>query len=172
MNPSCIILLFLRYDSHIVYRLFLYILLPYCIYSTSHVTETWILFESLCGTCGQFIYLFPLRHVLFAGSSPYYYIICAISMCYTCQVYDVCYLYISDILIFCILFSICVMYIVWHNFLCISCQFIDTHEHDRWSCKNCSLIFISFIMYLHSYEYFHFWWELFPVLYTFMYHIL
>ena len=73
---------FFTYDSHIVYRLFLYILLPYCIYHTSHVTDTWILLESLCETCGQFIYLFPLRHVLLASSCPYYCIICAISMCF------------------------------------------------------------------------------------------
>ena len=111
MNSSCIILLFFTYDSHIVYRLFLYILLSHCIYYTSHVIETWILLKSLCETCGQFIYLFPLRHVLFGSSSPYYCIICAISMCYICELYDVCYLHISDILMFCILFSVSVMYI-------------------------------------------------------------
>ena len=136
---------FFRYDSHIVYRLFLYILLPHCIYYTSHVKERWILLKSLCAKCGQLIYLFPWRHVLFAGSSPYYCIICAISMCYIWQLYDVCYLHIPDILTCCI-FSICVMYIVWNNFVCISCQFIDAYEHDRWSCKSSSFIFISFIM--------------------------
>ena len=103
---------FFTYDSHIVYRLFLYILLPHCIYYTSHVAETRILLESLCETCGQFIYLFPLRHVLLASSSPYYCIMCAISICYICQLYDVCYLYMCDILMFCILFSMSVMYIV------------------------------------------------------------
>ena len=36
---------FFRYDSHIVYRLFLYILLPHCIYYTSHVKERWILLK-------------------------------------------------------------------------------------------------------------------------------
>ena len=163
---------FFTYDSYIVYRLFLYILLSHCIYYTSHVTETWILFESLCETCGQFIGLFPLRHVLFGSSSPYYCIICAISMCYICQLYNVCYLHISDILMFCILFAMSVMYIVWHNFLCISCQFLDVYEHDTWSCKSCSLILISFIMYWHSYAYFNFAWELLSVLYTFTYHIL
>ena len=87
-----------------------------------------------------------------------------------CMIYAICTS--SDILMFCILFSICVMYIVWPNFLCILCQFIDAYEHDRWSCKSCSLIFISFIMYWHPYEYFNFSWELFSALYTFTYHIL
>ena len=91
---------FNRYDNHIVYRLFLYILLPHCIYYTSHVKERWILLKPLCVKCGQLIYLFLWRHFVFAGSSPYYCIICAISMCYTCQLYDVCYLHISDILMF------------------------------------------------------------------------
>ena len=103
---------FFTYDSYIVYRLFLYILVSHCIYYTSHITETWILFESLCETCGQFIGLFPLRHVLFGSSSPYYCIIYAISMCYICQLYNVSYLHISDILMFCILFAMSVMYIV------------------------------------------------------------
>ena len=90
---------FFTYDSYIMYSLFLYILLSHCIYYTSHVTETWILFESLCETCGQFIGLFLLRHVLFGSSYPHYCIICAISMCYICQLYNTCYLHISDILL-------------------------------------------------------------------------
>ena len=108
---------FFRYDSHIVYRLFLYILLPYCIYYTPQVTETWILFESLCGTCGQFIYLFLLRHVLFAGISPYYCIICVISMCYTCQLYDVCYLYIWYTYVLYFVFHLCYVYCLTKLFM-------------------------------------------------------
>ena len=109
----------------------------FCIYCFSlyilYITcnkETWILFESSCETCGQFIGLFPLRHVLFGSSSPYYCIICAISMCYICQLYNVSYLHISDIFMFCILFAMSVMYIVCHNFLCSSCQFLNAYEHD------------------------------------------
>ena len=133
MKSSCIILLFFTYDSHIVYRLFLYILLPHCIYYTSRVTETWILLESLCETCGQFTGLFPLRHVLFGSSSPYYCIICAIFMCYICQLYDVCYLYMSDILMFCILFATSVMYLmsiswcIWTWQMIMQELFIDIH---------------------------------------------
>ena len=78
MKFSCIILLFFTYDNYIVNRLFLYILFLHCIYYTSHVTETLILFESLCETCGQFIGLFPLRHVPFGSSYPHYCIVCAI----------------------------------------------------------------------------------------------
>ena len=100
-----------------MYRLFLYILLPHCVYYTSHVKERWILLKSLYGKCGQLIYLFPWRHVLFAGSSPYYCIICVISMCYTCQLYDICYLHISDILTFCIFFYLCYVYCLKQLFM-------------------------------------------------------
>ena len=125
---------FFTYDSYIVYRLFLYILLSHCIYYTSHVTETWILFDSLCETCGQFIGLFLLRHVLFGSSRPYFCIICAISMCYICQMYNVCYLHISYILMFfclpcllCILFDI-TFYVFHVNFLMYMNM---THDHAR-----------------------------------------
>ena len=103
---------FFTFDSYIMCRLFLYVLLGHCIYYTSHVTETWILFESLCETCGQFIGLFLLRHVLCGSSDIHYCIICAISMWYICRLYNICYLHISDILMFSILFAMSAMYIV------------------------------------------------------------
>ena len=48
----------------------------------------------------------------FAGNGAYHCIICTISMCYTCQLYDVCYLHISGILMFCIFFPfvLCILF--------------------------------------------------------------
>ena len=69
----------------------------------------------------------------FAGSSPYYCIICAISMCYTCQLYDVCYLHISGILTFCIFFPfvLCILFettfYVFHVNLLMHINMTDDH---------------------------------------------
>ena len=113
---------FFQYDSQMVYRLFLYFLIHHCVYHRSHVKDRLILPESLCARSGQLFHMFMWRHVFLQAVFPVQFP-CAIDV--NCMIYTICKFLIYSCFVF--FFCICVMYIVSNNFLCISCEFIDTY---------------------------------------------
>ena len=118
---------FFKYDSQIVYILFLYLLILHCVYDRSHVKDKWILPESLWAKSGQLVNVFMWRHaflqVVVPNSVPYVQFACVIDV--NCMIYTICTFLVYSCLVFS--FCICVRYIVWNTFLCISCQFIDAY---------------------------------------------
>ena len=78
--------------------------------------DTWILPESLCASSGQVVHAFMWGHVFL--EAVFLYIVqfvqfsCVIDV--NCMIF--CYLHISALLMFCILFWICIIYIVSNKF--------------------------------------------------------
>ena len=117
---------FFKYDSQIVYRLFLYLLIHHCVYHRSHVKDRWILPESLCARSGQLVHAFMWRHVflhaVFPNIVPYVQFPCVIDV--NCMIYTICTFLVFSCFGF-FAFVLCILFQT--TFLCISCEFIDTY---------------------------------------------
>ena len=126
---------FLQYNSQIVYRIFLYLVIHHCVYHRSHVKDRWILPESLCARSGQLVHAFMWRHAFLQAEFPniVQYVQFPYVIDVNCMIYAICTFLVYSCFVFFFFFffffffCICVTYIVSNNFLCISCEFIDTY---------------------------------------------
>ena len=93
----------------------------------------------------------------------FFFMQCSLSYCKLCNLpissitsFDKYYLHFYSWQLFCILFSITVIYIVSNYILYSSCHFMHTYQQQKLSCNRCTMTSTCFMMYLGSYGYFDF----------------
>ena len=121
---------------------------------------------TICENTCNLVHAFMCKHFLLQAMFPKLVQLVQISICYTCQLFDLYYLYVSALQLFCILFPICVIYILSNNFLYISCELMHTYQQDILSCNRFPVILTCFMMYWYAYAHFDFLSGLFLISYS------
>ena len=71
---------------------------------------------TVCESTCNLVHAFMCKHFLLQAMIPKLVQLVQISICYTCQLFDLYYLHISALQLFCVLLPICFRYILSNNF--------------------------------------------------------